>query len=175
MVCAANYAWANRHIIAHWTREVFEKYFPDGKLDLVYDVAHNVAKIEEHDVDGVRERLYVHRKRRNKGLRSQRGVKFPSYRDVGQPVLIPGSMGTPSYVLCGKDRALEVTFGSACHGAGRIMSQQPGKEDLCRAGFKAALTQGIKVKATLRPCSQRRHPRSTSPPTRWLTWCTTSG
>ena len=68
MVCAANYAWANRHIIAHWTREVFEKYFPEGKLDLVYDVAHNVAKIEEHDVDGVREHLVRPQKRRNKGL-----------------------------------------------------------------------------------------------------------
>ena len=149
MVCAANYAWANRHIIAHWTREVFEKYFPEGKLDLVYDVAHNVAKIEEHDVDGVRERLYVHRKGATRAFGPSRSEVPDVYRDVGQPVLIPGSMGTPSYVLCGKDRALEVTFGSACHGAGRIMSRSQAKRTFAGQDIKAALSaQGIKVKAT---------------------------
>jgi tRNA-splicing ligase RtcB len=149
MVCAANYAWANRHIIAHWTREVFEKYFPDGKLDLVYDVAHNVAKIEEHDVDGVRERLYVHRKGATRAFGPSRSEVPDVYRDVGQPVLIPGSMGTASYVLCGKDRALEVTFGSACHGAGRIMSRSQAKRTFAGQDIKAALSaQGIKVKAT---------------------------
>jgi tRNA-splicing ligase RtcB (3'-phosphate/5'-hydroxy nucleic acid ligase) len=149
MVCAANYAWANRHIIAHWTREVFEKYFPDGKLDLVYDVAHNVAKIEEHDVDGVRQRLYVHRKGATRAFGPSRSEVPDVYRDVGQPVLIPGSMGTSSYVLCGKDRALEVTFGSACHGAGRIMSRSQAKRTFAGQDIKAALSaQGIKVKAT---------------------------
>ena len=149
MVCAANYAWANRHIIAHWTREVFEKYFPDGKLDLVYDVAHNVAKIEEHDVDGVRERLYVHRKGATRAFGPSRSEVPDVYRDVGQPVLIPGSMGTASYVLCGKDRAMEVTFGSACHGAGRIMSRSQAKRTFAGQDIKAALSaQGIKVKAT---------------------------
>src|SRR5271157_3537729 len=149
MVCAANYAWANRHIIAHWTREVFEKYFPDGKLDLVYDVAHNVAKIEEHDVDGVRERLCVHRKGATRAFGPSRSEVPDVYRDVGQPVLIPGSMGTASYVLCGKDRALEVTFGSACHGAGRIMSRSQAKRTFAGQDIKAALSaQGIKVKAT---------------------------
>ena len=149
MVCAANYAWANRHIIAHWTREVFEKYFPDGKLDLVYDVAHNVAKIEEHDVDGVRERLYVHRKGATRAFGPSRSEVPDVYRDVGQPVLIPGSMGTASYVLCGKDRALEVTFGSACHGAGRIMSRSQAKRTFAGQDIKAALSaQGIMVKAT---------------------------
>lgn len=149
MVCAANYAWANRHIIAHWTREVFEKYFPDGKMDLVYDVAHNVAKIEEHDVDGVRERLYVHRKGATRAFGPSRSEVPDVYRNVGQPVLIPGSMGTPSYVLCGKDRALEVTFGSACHGAGRIMSRSQAKRTFAGQDIKASLSaQGIKVKAT---------------------------
>jgi tRNA-splicing ligase RtcB len=149
MVCAANYAWANRHIIAHWTREVFEKYFPEGKLDLVYDVAHNVAKIEEHDVDGVRERLCVHRKGATRAFGPSRSEVPDVYRDVGQPVLIPGSMGTASYVLCGKDRALEVTFGSACHGAGRIMSRSQAKRTFAGQDIKAALSaQGIKVKAT---------------------------
>ncbi len=149
MVCAANYAWANRHIIAHWTREVFEKYFPEGKLDLVYDVAHNVAKIEEHDIDGVRERLCVHRKGATRAFGPSRSEVPDVYRDVGQPVLIPGSMGTASYVLCGKDRALEVTFGSACHGAGRIMSRSQAKRTFAGQDIKAALSaQGIKVKAT---------------------------
>ena len=149
MVCAANYAWANRHIIAHWTREVFEKYFPDGKLDLVYDVAHNVAKIEEHDVDGVRKRLYVHRKGATRAFGPSRSEVPDVYRDVGQPVLIPGSMGTASYVLCGRDRASEVTFGSACHGAGRIMSRSEAKRTFAGQDIKAALNaQGIKVRAT---------------------------
>lgn len=149
MVCAANYAWANRHIIAHWTREVFEKYFPDGKMDLVYDVAHNVAKIEEHDVDGVRIRLYVHRKGATRAFGPSRSEVPNVYRNVGQPVLIPGSMGTPSYVLCGKDRALAVTFGSACHGAGRIMSRSQAKRTFAGQDIKASLSaQGIKVKAT---------------------------
>jgi tRNA-splicing ligase RtcB len=149
MVCAANYAWANRHIIAHWTREVFLKYFPDAKLDLVYDVAHNVAKIEEHAVDGKRERLYVHRKGATRAFGPSRQEVPDTYRDVGQPVLIPGSMGTPSYVLCGKDRALEVTFGSACHGAGRIMSRSQATRMFTGKNVKAALNKdGIIVRAT---------------------------
>jgi tRNA-splicing ligase RtcB len=121
MVCAANYAWANRHIIAHWTREVFDKYFGNPKLDLIYDVAHNVAKIEEHNVDGQKMRLYVHRKGATRAFGPSRPEVPEVYSNVGQPVLIPGSMGTPSYVLCGADKALDLTFGSACH-ARRIMS-----------------------------------------------------
>jgi tRNA-splicing ligase RtcB len=149
MVCAANYAWANRHVIAHWTREVFEKYFPGAKLDLVYDVAHNVAKIEEHDVDGSTERLYVHRKGATRAFGPSRKEVPEAYRDVGQPVLIPGSMGTASYVLCGNDGALNLTFGSACHGAGRIMSRSQAKRTFAGQDIKAALSsQGIRVKAT---------------------------
>jgi tRNA-splicing ligase RtcB len=149
MVCAANYAWANRHIIAHWTREVFERYFPGSKLDLVYDVAHNVAKIEEHDVDGKRERLYVHRKGATRAFGPSRREVPETYRNVGQPVLIPGSMGTPSYVLCGNDHALDVSFGSACHGAGRVMSRSRATRLFTGKDVKAALNlQGIVVKAT---------------------------
>jgi tRNA-splicing ligase RtcB len=149
MVCAANYAWANRHIIAHWTREVFERYFPGSKLDLVYDVAHNVAKIEEHNVDGKRERLYVHRKGATRAFGPSRSEVPDAYRAVGQPVLIPGSMGTPSYVLCGNDRALEITFGSACHGAGRVMSRSQATKTFTGKDVKAALNkEGIVVKAT---------------------------
>ncbi|HSD58913.1 MAG TPA: RtcB family protein [Methanotrichaceae archaeon] len=148
MVCAANYAWANRHIIAHWTREVFERYFPGSRLNLVYDVAHNVAKIEEHEVDGKRERLYVHRKGATRAFGPSRPEVPEVYSDVGQPVLIPGSMGTPSYVLCGTDKALDLTFGSACHGAGRVMSRSKAIKTFAGRDIKAALNrEGIVVKA----------------------------
>ncbi len=148
MVCAANYAWANRHIIAHWTREVFERYFPGSRLNLVYDVAHNVAKIEEHEVDGKRERLYVHRKGATRAFGPSRPEVPEVYSDVGQPVLIPGSMGTPSYVLCGADKALDLTFGSACHGAGRVMSRSKAIKTFAGRDIKAALNrEGIVVKA----------------------------
>ncbi len=149
MVCAANYAWANRHIIAHWTREVFEKYFPDSKLDLIYDVAHNVAKIEEHMVEGRRERLYVHRKGATRAFGPSREEVPLAYRSVGQPVIIPGSMGTASYVLCGCDLSSELTFGSACHGAGRVMSRSQALRQFTGKDVKAALKcSGIVVKAT---------------------------
>jgi tRNA-splicing ligase RtcB len=148
MVCAANYAWANRHIIAHWTREVFDKYFGNPKLDLIYDVAHNVAKIEEHNVDGQRMRLYVHRKGATRAFGPSRPEVPEVYSDVGQPVLIPGSMGTPSYVLCGTDKALDLTFGSACHGAGRVMSRSKAIKTFAGRDIKAALNrEGIVVKA----------------------------
>lgn len=149
MVCAANYAWANRHIIAHWTREVFDKYFPDSKLDLIYDVAHNVAKIEEHMVDGRKERLYVHRKGATRAFGPSREEVPLAYRSVGQPVIIPGSMGTASYVLCGCDLSSELTFGSACHGAGRVMSRSQALRQFTGKDVKAALKcSGIVVKAT---------------------------
>ncbi|HOV81634.1 MAG TPA: RtcB family protein [Methanothrix sp.] len=149
MVCAANYAWANRHIIAHWTREVFERYFPGCSLDLLYDVAHNVAKIEEHDVDGRRERLYVHRKGATRAFGPSRREVPSAYSGLGQPVLIPGSMGTSSYVLCGRDRALDLTFGSACHGAGRVMSRSQALKQFTGRDVRAALNRdGIVVRAT---------------------------
>ena len=149
MAAAANYAWANRQIISHWTREVFERYFADAKLDLVYDVAHNVAKVEEHSVDGSKERLYVHRKGATRAFGPGRPEIPDAYRDVGQPVIIPGSMGTPSYVLCGSEGAMRLTFGSACHGAGRIMSRTQAKKTYAGTEVKDSLTRrGIKVMAT---------------------------
>jgi tRNA-splicing ligase RtcB len=149
MAAAANYAWANRQIISAWTREVFERYFADARLDLVYDVAHNVAKVEEHSVDGSKERLYVHRKGATRAFGPGRAEIPVAYRDVGQPVIIPGSMGTPSYVLCGSEGAMRLTFGSACHGAGRIMSRTQAKKTYAGTEVKDALTRrGIKVMAT---------------------------
>ena len=149
MAAAANYAWANRQIISAWTREVFKRYFPDARLDLVYDVAHNVAKVEEHEVDGSRERLYVHRKGATRAFGPGRPEIPMAYREAGQPVIIPGSMGTPSYVLCGSAGAMRLTFGSACHGAGRIMSRTQAKKTYAGAEVKEVLTRrGIKVMAT---------------------------
>jgi len=149
MTAAANYAWANRQIISHWTRDVFERYFGETPLDLVYDVAHNVAKIEKHNVNGSQEKLYVHRKGATRAFGPGRSEIPYNYRDIGQPVLIPGSMGTPSYVLCGSEGAMNLSFGSACHGAGRIMSRTRAKKTYSGAEVKEALNRkGIKVMAT---------------------------
>jgi tRNA-splicing ligase RtcB len=149
MAAAANYAWANRQIISAWTREVFERHFPGARLDLVYDVAHNVAKVEEHQVDGSKERLVVHRKGATRAFGPGRREIPEAYRDLGQPVIIPGSMGTPSYVLCGGEGAMKLTFGSACHGAGRIMSRTQAKKTYGGTEVKDALSRrGITVMAT---------------------------
>jgi tRNA-splicing ligase RtcB len=127
MACAANYAWANRQCIMHWVRESFEKIL--GKkarelgMHLIYDVAHNIAKFEEHKVSGEMKNLCVHRKGATRAFAA--GHKdIPSvYKNIGQPVLIPGDMGTHSYLLLGTEKAMQETFGSTCHGAGRVMSR----------------------------------------------------
>ncbi len=126
MRCAVNYAFTNRHIIAHWTRESFDEIFGAGtgdRMKTVYDVAHNIAKFEEHDVDGKRRKLIVHRKGATRAFPKGRPELPESYRSIGQPVIIPGSMGTASYVLVGNPKGLEVAWGSTCHGAGRTMSR----------------------------------------------------
>jgi tRNA-splicing ligase RtcB len=127
MACGANYAWANRQLITHWVRESFEKVLgrkADGAgLATVYDLAHNIAKLEEHDYDGKRRKLYVHRKGATRAFGPDRKEVVPAYRSLGQPVLIPGNMGSESFVLVGTERAMRETFGSACHGAGRLMSR----------------------------------------------------
>ncbi len=126
MRCAVNYAFTNRHIIGHWVRETFDQVFGNGTSDnmhLLYDVAHNIAKFEEHDVDGKRRKLIVHRKGGTRAFPAGRPELPPAYRSIGQPVLIPGSMGTASYVLVGKPKGLEVSWGTTCHGAGRTMSR----------------------------------------------------
>jgi len=127
MKCAANFAWANRQMIVHWVRQSFEQVFhKDAEslgLHIVYDVAHNIAKLEEHEVDGGRKKVYVHRK----GATRAFGPGHPDipsfYRDVGQPVLLPGDMGTASYVMVGTEQAMHETFASTAHGAGRHMSR----------------------------------------------------
>lgn len=126
MACAANFAWCNRQMIVHWVRESFEKIFGETAEDLgmhiVYDVCHNIAKLEEHEVDGKRRKVYVHRKGATRAFGPGRTELPLKYRDVGQPVLIPGDMGTESYLLHGT-KASQETFGSTCHGAGRVMSR----------------------------------------------------
>ena len=128
---AANYAWCNRQMISHWVRESFERVFrtPAEELgmEIVYDVAHNIAKLEEHTVDGKRVKVYVHRKGATRAFGPGRPEIPEKYRDIGQPVLIPGSMGTASYILIGTEKAMEECFGSTCHGAGRVMSRAAAK------------------------------------------------
>ena len=150
MAASANYAWANRQLITHTTRHIFKKMFGIGyeEMPLVYDVAHNVAKIEEHVIDGRKIKVCVHRK----GATRSFGPNTPDIPDklssVGQPVIIPGSMGTPSFVLRGTSKAMERTFGSTCHGAGRVMSRTQAKKTLSGKEVVASLArQGIIVKA----------------------------
>ncbi|WP_406659870.1 RtcB family protein [Methanolobus sp. ZRKC3] len=153
MACAANYAWVNRHVIMHWSREVFERFFAkefgDLGLDLVYDVAHNVAKLEEHTVDGKKKELYVHRKGATRAFPPGHHDLPEDYRETGQPVIIPGSMGTASYVLHGTEDAMDISFGSACHGAGRVMSRSHAKRELRGEDVQKSLgSRGIVVRAT---------------------------
>jgi len=153
MAAAANYAFANRQMMGHRVRSVFEKVFGTSwqelGIGLVYDVAHNIAKWERHEVDGRERRLCVHRKGATRAFPPGHPEVTPAYRDLGQPVLIPGDMGRYSYVLLGTPGAYRETFGSTCHGAGRRMSRRQAKKtargrDL-RAEFEA---QGIHVRAS---------------------------
>jgi tRNA-splicing ligase RtcB len=153
MLCAANYAWANRQMITHWTRESFENVFgrdaDDMGMSLLYDVAHNVAKLEEHSIEGRKKEVYVHRKGATRAFPAGHPEVPFAYRDVGQPVLIPGSMGTPSFILCGAKEAMDVSFGSACHGAGRVMSRAHAKKEFRGESIKENLeAHGITVRAT---------------------------
>jgi tRNA-splicing ligase RtcB len=127
MACAANYAWANRQCIMHWVREAFEKVLgkkaEDLGMNLIYDVTHNIAKFEEHLVSGETKKVCVHRKGATRAFAPGHKDIPDIYRALGQPVLIPGDMGTHSYLLLGTQKAMQETFGSTCHGAGRLMSR----------------------------------------------------
>ncbi|MCQ4333220.1 RtcB family protein [Natronomonas sp. F2-12] len=133
MCAAINFAWVNRQLITHRTRTVFEDVFGaswrDLEMELLYDVAHNIAKKETHAVDSGEKELYVHRKGATRAFPSGRKEVPEAYRDVGQPVIIPGSMGAGSYVLCGGAESLDVSFGSTAHGAGRLMSRTRAKNE----------------------------------------------
>ena len=133
MCAAINYAWVNRQLIMHQTRRVFERVFDrpwqDMGMELLYDVAHNIGKKEVHDVDGQERELYVHRKGATRAFPAGRQELPPAYSDVGQPIIIPGSMGAGSYILRGGENSLDETFGSTAHGAGRLMSRTQAKQE----------------------------------------------
>jgi tRNA-splicing ligase RtcB len=134
MCAAINFAWVNRQLIMHRTRRVFERIFDRSReemgMDLLYDVAHNIAKKEVHEVENGEEReLFVHRKGATRAFPAGRPELPAAYRDVGQPIIIPGSMGAGSYVLRGGENSLSETFGSTAHGAGRLMSRTQAKQE----------------------------------------------
>jgi len=152
MASAANFAWANRQCMTHLARRSFEQVLA-GKvrsfaLHVVYDVAHNIAKIEEHTVDGKKVKLCVHRKGATRAFGPGHPGVVPAYRAVGQPVLVPGDMGTASYVLVGTADALERSFGTSCHGAGRTMSRSAAKKQIVGSELRLRLEgRGIQVRA----------------------------
>ncbi len=152
MICAVNYAFANRQMITHWLREAFEKLFKlspqDLRMGLVYDVCHNIAKFETHIIDGKEKKVCVHRKGATRAFGPGRKEVSARYRPLGQPVLIPGDMGRCSYVLMGAQKAMEETFGSTCHGAGRVMSRKRAmKAARGRSISRELEDQGIYVRA----------------------------
>ncbi len=153
MACAANYAWANRQILLHRSREVFYRVLGvsprDLAMHLVYDVSHNIAKKETHVVDGKSRVVCVHRKGATRSFPPGHPELSPAYRAVGQPILIPGDMGRASFVLVGTQKALEETFGSTCHGAGRVLSRKAAmKKSKGRSIHRELEDQGILVRWT---------------------------
>ncbi len=150
MAAAANYAWANRQIIMHQVRLIFESAFGISHKDmpLVYDVAHNIAKWEQHEIGGKLQRVCIHRKGATRAFGPGRPEIPGIYRETGQPVIIPGSMGTASYLLAGTETGMAKAFGSTCHGAGRVSSRKAAKKAVRGSDISAALrSQGIIVKA----------------------------
>ena len=130
MCCAVNFAFANRQLITHWVREEVKYLFPNSEVGVVYDVCHNIAKFEKHIVDGKVREVCVHRKGATRSFGPGR-IEIPeAYRKVGQPVLIPGTMGTASYVLVGAKKSEEISWGSSVHGAGRVMSRSKAIREL---------------------------------------------
>jgi tRNA-splicing ligase RtcB len=151
MACAANFAFANRQIITHWVRETLGQVLRMGpstlRLDLIYDVCHNIAKQELHEVNGQMRRLCVHRKGATRAFPPHHPDVAADYQETGQPVLIPGDMGRCSYVLVGTEQAYKETFGSTCHGAGRVMSRNQAKKSASgRSISKELEAKGIYVR-----------------------------
>lgn len=152
MACAANFAWNNRQMINHWVRQSFSQVFKkkpeDMGMELIYDVCHNILKKEEHVVDGKKMMLNVHRKGATRAFPAGHPKVPDKYRSIGQPVLIPGSMGTASYLCVGQPKAMELSFGSTAHGAGRAMSREAAIRNYRGRTIANQLEQrGILVKA----------------------------
>jgi tRNA-splicing ligase RtcB len=155
MACAANYAWANRQCITHWAREcfvrVFGKSLRDMGLEMVYDVAHNIAKVESYEVEGRELRLCVHRKGATRAFPAGHPDVPARYKQIGQPVLIPGDMGRYSFVAVGTEGAIKESFGSVCHGAGRAKSRHAARKGVRDADVARELaSRGILAKAASR-------------------------
>ncbi len=148
MSSAANFAFANKQLMTHWVREELETIFPKIRIDVVYDICHNIAKIEKHKVNGKMQDVCIHRKGATRAFGPGRIEVPEDYRKIGQPVLIPGSMGTSSYVLKGTKKAEELTWGSTVHGAGRVMSRSKALREIKGKDVENALRKsGIEVKA----------------------------
>ena len=152
---AANYAFANRQMMGHWVRQSFEEVFGESAerlgLNLVYDVAHNIAKFEKHRVGGVEKTVCVHRKGATRAFPPGHPDVPEAYRSVGQPIFIPGDMGRYSYVLVGTEGAYNETFGSTCHGAGRTMSRKQAKRTAKGRNIERELEdRGILIRAASR-------------------------
>jgi tRNA-splicing ligase RtcB len=152
MACAVNYAFSNRQAIMHWVRQSFQQVYHEDPekfgLKLVYDVAHNIAKVETHKINGGQKKVWVHRKGATRAFPPAHAEIPADYRAEGQPVFIPGSMGTSSWVLVGAKRAMELSFGSTAHGAGRMMSRSAAKRRYAGGNVKTALEKrGIVVRA----------------------------
>lgn len=132
MGAAANFAFCNRQVITSEIRKAWKKLLGSqaGEINVVYDIAHNIAKLEDHQVNGEQKKLIVHRKGATRAFGPGHEVLPDDYKSIGQPVFIPGSMGTSSYVLTGTSKGMESTFGSTCHGAGRTMSRTAAKKQV---------------------------------------------
>jgi tRNA-splicing ligase RtcB len=155
MFAALNFAWSNRQMITHWTRNSFQRVFNQTESDLdmklVYDVAHNIAKVEKHKIDGKERNLVVHRKGATRAFPANRNEVPSKYRDLGQPVLVPGSMGTASWILLGQPNSMDLSFGSTAHGAGRTMSRSKARRNYTEENVKKSLNDnGIFIKALTR-------------------------
>jgi tRNA-splicing ligase RtcB len=156
MKAAANYAFANRQVLTFHIRRSFEQVLA-GKVQTyqvhqIYDIAHNMAKVEEHEVNGQPKQLCVHRKGATRAFGPGSPVLPEIYRDIGQPVLVPGSMGTASWLLLGTEGAMEQSFGSTCHGAGRAMSRRKAKKTVRGTELRESMeAQGIRVRAGSMP------------------------
>ena len=148
MNASANFAFTNRQIITHQIRRSFEKFFPESKIEIIYDVCHNIAKFEPFEINGKKVELCVHRKGATRSFGKGRKEIPEEYRKIGQPVLIPGSMGTASYILLGTKKAEEFSFASTAHGAGRLMSRTKAKEEITEVQLKKELErENVKIKA----------------------------
>jgi tRNA-splicing ligase RtcB len=150
MSAAVNFAFANRQMIAHWVRQVFKKILGSSEgMDQIYDVCHNVAKFEKHRINGELKEVCIHRKGATRSFGPGREEIPAVYRSVGQPVIIPGSMGTSSYILVGTEEAEKISFGSTAHGAGRVMSRHEARRRFRGEKIKQELERkGIELKST---------------------------